>query len=234
MANAPDPQGLSGEQTTLETTDTDDAVEEVKITESDHKAALKRQQDAQTAAFAKIRKDKATLEARLAALEAEAAEKADQGKTSEQKTQERIDRLEREAAKRVEEAKAEALRERNLRHDALVGHAIQAEINKRGWKEPELIEAYLRRNLTVTEDGQIVRMDGELATDIVRVFDEFGKAHPGVIPGAAAGSGSRPGAPTRTGKKPAGELSGGDLEREAESYLQGMRGHRGSPTDPVG
>lgn len=197
--------------------------DEVKIPESEHKAALKRQESAQAAAFVKLRKENTGLQERLAALESAAAEKATAGKTSEQQTQERIDRLEREAAKRVEEAKSEASRERQLRHDALVGHAIQAEINKRGWKEPELIEAYLRRSLAVTEDGQVVRMDGELATDLGRVFDEFGKAHPGVIPGATAGSGSRPGTPARPGKKLPGELTGGDLERAADEELRNMR-----------
>lgn len=229
MANAPDPQGTSGVDSDAEEPATDAAEPEKRYTEAEHKAEIDRILKTRLAKLTRQVTEAQASKDRIAELEAQLAERGNASKSELDILKDRLAKVERDAAAKVAAAEQAAANERTQRHAAIIKHAIQAEINKRGWKEPELIEAYLARNLVVDEDGGVVRRDSEnLQTDLKSVFDEFGKAHPGVVPSAPAGSGSRPGAPARTGKKLPGELTGKDLYDAAEAELQAMRGVRGS------
>jgi hypothetical protein len=232
MANAPDPQGVSGVESSAVADASDDApeVEEKKYSEAEHKAEIDRILKTRLAKLSKAAQEAEALRQRTAELEAQLAEKGNASKSELEILKDRLAKSEKDAAARVAAAELAAANERTQRHGAIIKHAIQAEINKRGWKEPDLIEAYLLRNLVVDDNGDVVRRDSEnLQTDLKSVLDEFGKAHPGVVPSAPAGSGSRPGTPARAGKKLPGEMTGAELENATQAYLEGMRGHRGVP-----
>lgn len=225
MANAPDAQGTSAEQdgATVDAPDEALVTEDKKYTEAEHKAAIERIMKTRLAKLQKEASRAAALEQEIADLKAQIEDKGSSSKSEVQILQDRLAKLEKEGKAKVAEAEAKIAEERKARHEAIIGHALQREIAKRGFREPEIVEAYLRRSLVVSDDGEVVRRDGEhLQTDLGTVMDEFAKAHQSLLSPPPSGEGSRSGKPPKGGRKGYHEMTRGELDAAADKELREM------------